>query len=235
MRVAVCDDQPEAAAELKNMLLRSAAVKMVHIYSDIDIFWSALKENRYYDTVFMDIIWGGDKTGIDFAERLYQISPFIRLIYVTNCALEYVEEIFARPANLKGFLVKPVKQEPLSRILEKLNWEWMAGQEKILLYYQGGYVAVSHQEIIFLEGKLHKTRVVLTGRELLCSENLERLKERLGDRFLNCHKSYVVNMDYIQEFRGKEIVLSDGRSVPVSRARFKDAKEKFFRYISKIV
>ena len=42
MRAAICDDQPQALEELKNLLLRIPAVKKVHAYSDMENFWAAL-------------------------------------------------------------------------------------------------------------------------------------------------------------------------------------------------
>ena len=61
---------------------------------------------------------------------------------------------------------------------------------------------------------------------------MEKLKERLGGQFLSCHKSYVVNMEYIQEFRGNEIILVRGDIIPVSKRRHKEARDLFFSYIS---
>ena len=218
MRAAICDDQPEALEELKKLLLQIPAVKKVYAYSDIGAFWAALESGEYYDVVFMDIDWNQEQTGIDFAERLAELCPYTRLIYVTAHTMDYVEDIFLRHSNLGGFLQKPVKREVLLRSLEKLRAEQSADSGKLLIYCQGSHIAIPFRDIRYLESRLHKTCVVL--------------KEQLDGRFLNCHKSYMVNMEYIREFHGRELILEDGRVIPVSKARGKASKERFFSYVS---
>ena len=232
MRAAICDDQPETLEELKKMLLQFPSVKKVHTYSDMNTFWAVLEDGSYYDVVFMDIDWKQEETGIDFAEKLYRQNPYIRLVYVTAYALEYVEDIFLKSANLSGFLSKPVKQEQLARNLNKIEEERSEVFGKLLLHCQSSHIAIPFHDILYLESKLHKTNVVLRDREYLCNERMEKLKERLGGQFLSCHKSYVVNMEYIQEFRGNEIILVRGDIIPVCKRRHKEARDLFFSYIS---
>ena len=42
----------------------------------------------------------------------------------------------------------------------------------------------------------------------------------------------MVNMEYIREFHGRELILEDGRVIPGSKARGKASKERFFSYVS---
>ena len=93
-------------------------------------------------------------------------------------------------------------------------------------------MAIPFRDILYLESRLHKARIVLKKQEYLCNERLEHLREQLDGRFLSCHKSYLVNMQYIKEFRGREILLEGEQSIPVSKARSKEAKEQFFHYVT---
>lgn len=232
MKTAICDDQPEVLEELKTKLSRIPFVKKIHTYSEINAFWTELQQGEYFDVVFMDIDWEQSRNGIDFAEQLAQFCPYTKIIYVTAHALEYVEEIFLRDANLGGILMKPVKEEQLLQSLEKIRREKLQSSGKLLIYCQGGYMAIPLGDIRYLESRLHKTCIVLEKTEYLCNERLEILKEQLDERFLSCHKSYVANMDYIREFHGRELILEDERVIPVSKARIKNAKENFFTYVS---
>ena len=67
MRVAVCDDQPEILQEMQELLLKEEDIRKVDIYSDIEIFFCMVNEEKEYDVVFMDIDWKAEKNGIDFA------------------------------------------------------------------------------------------------------------------------------------------------------------------------
>ena len=64
---------------------------------------------------------------------------------------------------------------------------------------------------------LHRGRDVFVLREALSA-----LETRLGDRFLRVHRSWMVNVDRVEEVRGApgrplEILLAGGLTVPVSR------------------
>ena len=48
---------------------------------------------------------------------------------------------------------------------------------------------------------------------------MKYLLEQLGDAFYRCHKSYIVNFDYVQRIDTDSIILKDARSVPVSVRR----------------
>ena len=231
MKTAICDDQPQALEELRKILMRFPPIKKVHAYTDMESFWATIEAGVFYDIVFMDIYWEQEQTGLDFAERLYQVCPYTKVVYVTGFLFDYVEDIFLRHTNLCGLLKKPVNPEQLGRILEKIKEEQLKPKGKLLFHYQGSYMTVPFQDILYLESRLHKTCIVLKNREYLCGESLEGLKSQLDAQFLNCHKSYVVNMEYIQEFRSRELVLEGEHVIPVSKARAKVSKERFFSYL----
>ena len=54
MRVAVCDDQSETLREIQELLLQEEDIKKVDIYSDIEMFFCMVNEEKEYDVVFMD-------------------------------------------------------------------------------------------------------------------------------------------------------------------------------------
>lgn len=238
MRVAVCDDQPKILQEMQELLLKEEDIRKVDIYSDIGIFFSMINEEKEYDVVFMDIDWKAEQTGIDFARRLYQSCSYTKLVYITSYTLEYVEDIFLAQSNLSGFLTKPVQIEQLKRNLDKIRREKEDKRGKLLIKRQGGMLAIPFSEIRYLENRLHKTHIYMMNQEYQCGESVETLKHQLDQRFLNCHKSYIVNMDYIYEFRRLEILLTaeNGKAektrIPVSRSRLEVAKEAWLDHVT---
>jgi DNA-binding LytR/AlgR family response regulator len=49
--------------------------------------------------------------------------------------------------------------------------------------------------------------------------------------FVQCHKSYIVNLRQIQRFGTNDILLKNGNAVPVSRAKYKQTKEAHFNFV----
>ena len=51
------------------------------------------------------------------------------------------------------------------------------------------------------------------------------------NEFIKIHRSYIINMDYIQSIEAGEIITYSGKSFPVSRLLVKDIKERYMNYI----
>ena len=103
---------------------------------------------------------------------------------------------------------------------------------KILIRHRGKICLIPINEILYLESQLHKINIVLENKQYQCTGRLEYFLERLGKNFLKCHKSYIVNMDYILEFCKKEITLSSGEKIPVSKSCYPNAKYKLYEYLN---
>lgn len=232
MKVAVCDDLKENLLELECYLKQIPYVKQISLFSDMALFYEEVKEGEIYDAVLMDFEWNNNKNGIDFAEELYSLCPYSKIIYVTAYSKEYVEEALLRTPNLSGLLIKPVNQEFLVKNLDKIEKNKQDTEGKLVVRFKGNISVIPYEDICYIESQLHKSNIVLKNKEYQCTERLSQLKLRLNEQFLECHKSYLVNMDHISGFSNNGICLDCGKIVPVSKKRYSEAKAKFFEYIA---
>lgn len=231
MKVAVCDDQRIILEQIREMLKKIKIVTQIRLFSDVESFLKLLREGEYYDAILMDIVWKQEAQGIAVASEIQRICPTSKIIYMTGYAMEYMEDIFLKPANLSGFIMKPVKPEILMENLEKVKREMNKTEERLVIKYKGNIFSVPLSDILYIENKLHKVQVVTEQKRYLSNENLEKVKQRLSHRFLTCHKSFVVNMDKIMEFKNNIVVLKPDVEIPVSQSRYESAKESYLRYI----
>ncbi len=51
--------------------------------------------------------------------------------------------------------------------------------------------------------------------------------ERLSNRFIMAHQSFIVNKIYVAGIRKNELFLTDGAVIPISRQRLKTVKSLF--------
>lgn len=233
MKVAICDDLKECLVQMENLLQQIPDIEQVTAYSDMSQFYEDLWDGKFYDVIFMDIDWKQEKTGIDFAEELLKCSPTSQIVYVTAYTMDYVEDIFLTASNLSGFLIKPVKMEQLEKNLEKIRRRQLSVEGKLLIKQKGTVVAISQQDIIYLESQLHKVNIVLKDATYQCNEQLSAVKKRLNDQFLVIHKSYLVNMDCIRELKNGEVLLNNDKILSVSKTKASEAKKRFFEYMSR--
>ncbi|MCC0650303.1 LytTR family DNA-binding domain-containing protein, partial [Clostridioides sp. ZZV15-6598] len=51
------------------------------------------------------------------------------------------------------------------------------------------------------------------------------------DKFVRCHKSFIVNLSYVENIKPNIAILESGEEVPISRYRYKEVKEKFLKFL----
>lgn len=232
MRIAVCDDNPlflkEISAQLENLHM---AVR-VNVFSCLPTFFSSVEEGDPYDVVLMDIDWRQDETGMDVAEKLAQIAPRTKIIYVTGYNDRFSQQVFLHRANLSGYLVKPVDSGLLRANLVKVRKELVEQDEPLLtLSCRGKPVSVPHREILYLESLGHTVNIHTAEEQITVYERLNNILQQLPDGFIQCHKSFVVNMRQIRRFQPPDVLLKNGVKIPVSRKRYAETKAAYFKFM----
>lgn len=62
--------------------------------------------------------------------------------------------------------------------------------------------------------------------------SLEKIEKDLNlDQFVRCHKSFIVNLNYVENIKSNIAILENGEEIPVSRYRYKDVKTKFLKFL----
>ncbi|MBD5156701.1 MAG: response regulator transcription factor [Butyrivibrio sp.] len=236
MNIAICDDDINALKILKRLIEKRSDISAADYYNRIEQFWDAAVYERNYDVVLMDIDWNGSQMGIEFANRLLKENINTQIIYVTGYNDKFAQEIFLTPANLCGYLVKPVEKKMLNAMLglalEAINKTHI---QKLVIRRRDGIYAIPYSDILWLSSELHK--VIVHCREVQYSYNgtLNELKEVLPENFAECHKSFWINMNFIKHINKTELELLNGASIPVSRSKYHVFMENYMQYIGRII
>lgn len=234
MQVAVCDDNELHLLEMKEKLSALPMVGNAYFFSDLTMFLSAVEDGNIYDAVLMDIDWEQNKTGMDAAGELLKRSPETKVIYVTGHSDEYAQRVFLHNANLSGFIAKPVDMKILQANLKKVADALpFAEQPALVVRRHGTLVSIPFREIYSIESYKHTVTIHCAGEPVISYERLEKIMKALPAGFYQCHKSYVVNMRQIQRFGSDEILLKNGKTIPVSRSKYGETKEAYLNFIGK--
>lgn len=131
-----------------------------------------------------------------------------------NAKLIFVEKTFT----------KAEIQEKISAATEDLR---KADESCILLTSASVALRIDPREVLYVESKKH----YLTFYEMFQSQvfrmKLDECHGMLPDDFIRVHQSFLVNAKFIRSFKKETIELVDGRVIPVSRRKYKEAREKF--------
>ena len=137
----------------------------------------------------------------------------------------YCYDECGRPSEIVNYkkITKPLADdgselrqiEHLTGILEDIEKTFCGKRrdKKVLIISQKGKEEIFREEdILYIERKGRETRIYLRESEVLVTSRLEELEEQLADTdFVRCHKSYLVNLDEIRQFRRTEFVMRNGR------------------------
>ena len=73
---------------------------------------------------------------------------------------------------------------------------------------------------------------LITGKKVVCTELFTSVCANLlkFDCFVKTHRSYIVNMQYIDTIDNAQVVLQNLASIPIAQGRAKEVKEIYLAY-----
>lgn len=96
-----------------------------------------------------------------------------------------------------------------------LNLCWNKQQHRIHMY-----------DILYIESFRNQIHIRTTYENLYFRMRLGDILPLLdSDYFVRCHQSYIINMKYVYSLKRYESILTDGTSVPISKAHSKEVRE----------
>ncbi|MBC8546406.1 response regulator transcription factor [Clostridiaceae bacterium NSJ-31] len=232
-RIAICDNNELHISHLQQLVERSLSGHdcVITCFSDGKRFLDWLEMNGCtFDIVLMDISMG-KVSGVELAQRLGELSPACQIIFVTGY-LSLTPEAYEAPhlcLVVKGELERRLPAA-LHRALENLERQ---EEEFLALERKGQSLVLRQSAILYLERMQRITEIVCEDGGLASTyEPLEQILERL-DRcyFVQCHKSYAVNLRKVSVFRKNGFVLQNGKTVPISRKHLEAARDAFTAFI----
>lgn len=234
MRAAICDDETKFIGELKQMIKCWSGGSAV----DISCFESAEAleaacEAEPFDIAFIDIELGGEN-GVALARRLYESCPGMRVVFITAFVVEYAERIFLGFTPY-GFVGKPLAESKIHYYLNRLDREMQRANCRLSVSTSGLTAQVLAGDIIFAESEKRVVHIHCVGGTITVYERLDDIEKRLDERFVRCHQSFLVNMDFISRLDGSTFVLRDKQYAPVriSHNRLNDTRRKYFGYVGR--
>lgn len=184
--------------------------------------------------VFCDINMPG-MTGLEMIESI--VHRDFCLIFLTA----YSEHgINAVKAGALDYLLKPLMLSELQGAIKKVvqYYEQKGGsaaaaasdKNLVLINHSKGFTLIDYKDIVWLEASDNYTNLYLnTGKKIVASKTLKEFEAILPTNvFFRIHRSSLINIDFIKEYSNAEggtIIMSDGTSIQVSKARSQEFSE----------
>lgn len=238
MNIAICDDDSISVEYLSSLCSSIALVDSVTSYMSPAALLSAIHEGFAFDVIIMDIDFETQKNGIDYTEEIYYTNPLIRTIYITGYTERFVQNIFLKKAALIGFITKPAQKNILEELLYKAQSQIDSDRSNLICVLgKGTMESIPCNMITYLESTGHKV-LIHTEKEAAVYSVYERLAsvaQKLPSCFLQCHKSYCINMDKIKRIEKREIYLCDNSRIQISKSHAGTVKERYMQYMQRML
>ena len=211
----------------------------------------AFLEHDTVDAIFCDINMP-DLNGMDFVKSL-AVPP---LIVFTTAYSEYAVEGFR--VNAVDYLLKPFGlqdfQRAANRLKERLESSTPAvnspaasspvvssppsDTQNDVLFLKTDYriLKVSIPDIRYVEGMSEYLKVWIEGemKPIITLLSMKKIEEHLPNYFMRIHRSYIVNLNKIQEVNKNRVIMDKDTSIPIGDL-YKDAFQAYLntRFLGK--
>lgn len=172
-------------------------------------------DNLKPDIAILDIRVEGNQSGIWLGNQLD-----IPIIYLT--AFNDVETIKAAIATKPAsYLVKPFNNKDLFIAVE-LAVSKIKNKRQIIIRDKDKKVMLSEEKILFAKKEDQYLALHLKESEKIIRSSIKEFLDRMNSSsFLQVHRSYVVNKNYIDSFNNKEIIINNN-IIPLSKTYVKE-------------
>jgi two-component system LytT family response regulator len=242
IKALIIDDEKHCIITLQFLLDQLENIEVVGAIQDSRLAKAAVEELKP-DLVFLDIEMP-HLNGFEFLAQFGTNIPF--KVVFTTAYDQYA--IKALKLNALDYLMKPIDKQDVLLALEKFEQGLQVTNEQVQnlhvfnsgimqdtigLSTQNGLIFVKIEDIMYLEASSCYTYLMMRDQTRhLASKTMATFEDVLQDNplFFRAHKSHIVNLKFIKQYirgEGGDLILQDGKSIPLSRNRKQDFLQLF--------
>lgn len=234
MQIAYCDDDKEMLEEIDRLLveyraLQSRALVCEAFSSPLELLAEVEKGMRP-DILILDVIMPGEN-GINVAREIRQHDNNVKIIFLTSSA-EFAVDSYKVDAYF--YQLKPIRAEDFFRLLDEVISECeKLPQESLVLRCKNGITKINLDRLVYCEVIGHTLIFHLENGKVLESIGaLDELYDKLSqyDNFMRPHRSFLINMDYVQNISYKVVIMDDLTEIPIPHGKCSEIKNKYLEY-----
>lgn len=232
LSIAVCDDEILECCHMAGAIRKILEdMKLPCIIRQFCSGRELLQAAEGFDIVFLDIMMEG-LDGMATAQMFRQQAGDRVLIFVSS-SREYVFEAYDVEAF--QYLLKPVDCGKLKGVLQKAVRKTESRPQEFIVLSRD-----RQQQKLFLEGIRYfeiRGRVVEVhgaAGVFACYGRIGELERMLGDKgFFRCHKSYLINLKYVDAWNRQEAILENGEKIMIAKRRYAAFCQEILRFMQK--
>lgn len=229
-QIAVCDDNPTDAAYLAGLAEEWAKASHISIaletFSSAEAFLFRCGDKPSLDILLLDIEMG-EMDGVALAKTLRQKNDLLQIIFVTGFA-DYIAEGY--DVSALHYLLKPVSQKKLFEVLGRARDRLQRADRFLTIQAaETGLCRLPLRGIFFLEAQQNYV-TIHAEEDYMVRRPLSELEKELDERFFRIGRSYILNLTAVRQVRRRDVLLADGRTLPLPRGMYEPLNRAIINY-----
>ncbi len=189
-----------------------------------------IQEYKKADIILMDIELE-ETSGMEAALKIREKDENVIIIFCTKMAQFAVK---GYEVDALDFIVKPFTYESLAYRLNRAMKRLDSLPSSIMVKTKEGMVTVDISNLLYIDVYGHSLGYHMKDKTIYAWGSLTKLETELRPQgMLRCSNSILVNKKHISVIHGKEITLSNGEVLEISRQRHKAFLEALAEFVSR--
>ncbi len=234
INIAICDDSSYIRKKNLDIITKYSIQK--DLDCNIEQFESGeelLERIDDFELVFLDYQFedkGAD--GMVIAREIRKRNAEVTIVFLSSYTNVVFETFEVRTFR---FIDKPLTDEKLNSVMDAFL-ESIKKDNSICIksYGEKRYIKVSQISFVEGDGKYCKIHLINKKEPIDCVETLSAVEEKIDSNdFFRCHKSFLINLKYVDSFTHSDLVMQDEALIAISRQKYKQFSEVYAEYMAK--
>lgn len=235
IKIAFCDDEMEVLHQMNELLdryqvERNEDITYAAFQSPFELLTEIEKGIRP-DILFLDVVMPG-QNGMDVAKEIRQYDTNMKIIFLTSSP-EFAVESYTVGAYF--YQLKPIWEESFFRLMDSVLSECEKKKKNsLILHSKDGITRINLQQLEYCEVLGRKLLFHLeNGAVLEGAGSLDDLAGQLMQycNFFRPHRSFLVNMEYIQNISSRSIKMVNDAVIPIPHGKCSEIKNTYMEYV----
>lgn len=233
MKIALCDDEKtfiDALCPLLEQWAKRHDIQLtLYRFTNGDDLLDAHR-NEGMDLIILDVIMPL-LNGMDTARELRNDGQAVPIIFLTSS-----KEFAVDSYEVKAFhyLIKPVDSTKLFCILDDFLKTFHLPKTTVTAQTSTGFCTITITDVDYLEAQNKQVFVHLSnGKTIKIRKHFSECEKEFSpiNGFFRCHRSYIVNLNHIEQFTKTQLTTIHNAVIPISRNSYAAFKETYFQHM----
>ncbi len=240
MKIVICDDNIQDLTNLDHLITKYKTLYPnleleVEKFSDAGKLTRRIKEHDLADIYILDMILQAS-TGIEIGRQIRLSGSENVIIYISSFD-DYAMDAYG--VHAARYLLKPVSEEKFFEAMDyAISHTGVRADALYLVKTEDGLMPVPYSDIEYIENSARRLSVCLRNgkkiRSVFIRKSFDEEIHEIAARtdFLQVHKSFLINLNYVKKLTQNNIMMESGKVISVSKTRASDVKKTYLLYVS---